>query len=362
MSHAPSPNGARHGRRHDVDWLRTIALGGLILYHAMVAFQPWAYTIGFPQPESTLDALGLPMAWMNIWRLPLLFMISGMGVAFALRRRGVWALTKERFVRIVVPFVFGCFCVCPISVYLAQIYYRQPVAYAPNPGHLWFLWNLTVYIVILLPVFGALRKWPDALPVRILRQILSQRGGALLLCMPLAGEAWLFNPEYFSFFAMPPHGLAAGFVCFTLGYMLTLTGEIFWGAFERDRRLHLALALVLFAVRVVVYEVEHTPNPLQAVEASGWMFASIGYALRYLNRPSPLLTYLKASVYPIYILHMPVQYALSTAIFPQLWPAPVAFVALTLGTFAISLLLYHMLLRPMRWLHVPFGMRTRQAQ
>ena len=28
-------------RRYDVDWLRTLALGLLIVYHAVVSFQPW---------------------------------------------------------------------------------------------------------------------------------------------------------------------------------------------------------------------------------------------------------------------------------------------------------------------------------
>ncbi|SVA84838.1 uncharacterized protein METZ01_LOCUS137692, partial [marine metagenome] len=29
-------------RRYDVDWLRVLALGLLIIYHISVVFQPWA--------------------------------------------------------------------------------------------------------------------------------------------------------------------------------------------------------------------------------------------------------------------------------------------------------------------------------
>ena len=48
-------------RRHDVDCLRVIALGLLIFYHAVVAFQPWAKDIFFIQNKETLeDLLGLP--------------------------------------------------------------------------------------------------------------------------------------------------------------------------------------------------------------------------------------------------------------------------------------------------------------
>ena len=34
-------------RRNDVDSIRVIALGLLIIYHAVVAFQPWGHKIWF---------------------------------------------------------------------------------------------------------------------------------------------------------------------------------------------------------------------------------------------------------------------------------------------------------------------------
>ncbi len=39
--------------------------------------------MGFVRSEASLDGLWIPMALVNIWRIPLLFAISGMGVAFA---------------------------------------------------------------------------------------------------------------------------------------------------------------------------------------------------------------------------------------------------------------------------------------
>ena len=67
-------------RRHDVDWLRVILFGLLIWFH-FVVFYPY-------QPEGLL---ALPyyfiVSVMHQWRLAALFVISGMGTAFALRRR-----------------------------------------------------------------------------------------------------------------------------------------------------------------------------------------------------------------------------------------------------------------------------------
>ena len=64
-------------RRYDIDWLRDFALGLLIVYHISIVFQPWSYFIYFPQSEKPLESIWLVMGLINIWRIPLLFIISG---------------------------------------------------------------------------------------------------------------------------------------------------------------------------------------------------------------------------------------------------------------------------------------------
>jgi hypothetical protein len=41
-------------RRHDIDWLRVVAIGLLLIYHIAIIFQPWAMFIGFIKSEETL--------------------------------------------------------------------------------------------------------------------------------------------------------------------------------------------------------------------------------------------------------------------------------------------------------------------
>ena len=67
-------------RRYDIDWLRVIAIGFLLIYHIGIGFQPWGVFIGFIQSEKPLNSLWIPMSMLNIWRIPLLFFVSGMGV------------------------------------------------------------------------------------------------------------------------------------------------------------------------------------------------------------------------------------------------------------------------------------------
>ena len=87
-------------RRYDIDWLRVFALGLLIVYHISIVFQPWSYFIYFPQSEKPLESIWLVMGLINIWRIPLLFIISGMGVYLGMRRRNWKELLKDRIIRI----------------------------------------------------------------------------------------------------------------------------------------------------------------------------------------------------------------------------------------------------------------------
>ena len=109
-------------RRHDIDWLRVIAIALLLIYHIILVFQPWAKFIGFIQSEESSEAMWIPMALINLWRIPLLLFVSGMGVCFALRRRNWKQLLLERTKRIFMPLVFGSFLIVPIHVFIFQKY------------------------------------------------------------------------------------------------------------------------------------------------------------------------------------------------------------------------------------------------
>src|SRR5688572_5289731 len=140
-------------RRYDIDWLRVIAIGFLLVYHVAIGFQPWGIMIGFITSEKSWGALWTPMMMLNVWRIPLLFFVSGMGVYFSIQNRNWKQLVQERAIRILFPFLFGMFCIVPIGMLLWQYYYGWELNYDYNRGHLWFLGNIFVYVIILLPVF-----------------------------------------------------------------------------------------------------------------------------------------------------------------------------------------------------------------
>ena len=230
-------------RRHDVDWLRVMALGLLIIYHVALSFQPWASKLLFIQNEESLPGLWIVMSMINVWRLPILFLISGMGVRFALERRDWKQLLKDRTARILVPFVFGFFFICPINLSVGLKYYGKPTSYIPNPGHLWFLANIFLYVLLLLLPLIVFKNNTNHLAIRFLSRLLFSCGqrivsvkplfifrrplGLFLIALPLMAEAWLVAPKIFPAYAFTPHGFWLGMVCFVTGFVFISLGDVF---------------------------------------------------------------------------------------------------------------------------------------
>ena len=170
-------------RRADLDWLRVIAFGLLIFYHAGMAWSGWTWHVTSPD---SLDWLREAMRFLNRWRMPLIFLVSGAAIMLALGDRTPGPSSRDRLKRLLLPLAFGMLVIVPPQVYLERLYRGQftgsflqwlPHAFsmASTPAgnlswhHLWFLAYVLVLTLVLLPVFlwarsrdGARRRraWP----------------------------------------------------------------------------------------------------------------------------------------------------------------------------------------------------------
>ena len=356
-SNIAAPEATVSQRRYDVDWLRILAMGLLIIYHSVVSFQPWATKIYGIQNEQSLEILWIFMAMINVWRIPLLFMVSGMGVRFAMERRDWKQLLKDRTIRILIPFVFGYFFICPIFVYIYIKFYGGEISYHPNPGHLWFLANIFLYVLLLLPLLIYLKNRPDSFVWRVLSSLFSVPVGLFLIALPMMVETWLLNPEYFFSYAMTPHGFWLGMVCFFAGFIFISLKNNFWQSVERVRRSALAAAFLLYLVRLFVFKLDGEPSLMTAFESACWMLAVLGYGSLYFNKPSGSLSYFSKAVYPVYILHFPIQYGISYFLLPLSLPAILKLILLLAGTLGVSLLIYEYVIKRLRLIWPLFGMK-----
>lgn len=344
-------------RRYDVDWLRSIAIGLLILYHIAISFQPFAPFVFFIPNEDPLEWLWEIMEAINIWRIPILFMISGMGVYFAMRRRNWSALLGDRTLRILVPYVFGLFFIGPIFVYfgVAHFFGAEFYEYEPEAAHLWFLANIYLYVWILLPAFLYFKARPENVLFRFLRDVFRRPLGIFIVVIPVIIEITLLDAWEYTTYAETWHGFWLGLVCFFTGFVLVSLGNDFWDAVKRHRFIALMVAFGLYLSRQFGLE----PDIWQittGLESMSWMLAIFGFAAVYLNRPSGTLKYLSGAVYPVYIFHLPVQQALAFYLMPMDLPAELKLIILLVATFGLSFGLYE-IARRIKWARPFFGMK-----
>ena len=363
-------------RRYDLDWLRVLAFALLILYHTGLVFVGWKFHI---TSRVSSPALELPMEFLNQWRMPLLFVISGVGATFALGRRTAGQFAAERLQRLLLPLVFGMVVVVVPQVYYQRLsegaHYTSLLDFYPHYfngaapkgnftwNHLWFIAYLLPFSLLSLPLFLQLRKPAAQAALARLSQWLGRPGRVLVFALPLILLQLTLRPywpdtrnlisDWFNF--------AFYLTLFIYGYLLgPLAG--FWQAAERQRYLFLALGLAAFSF---YYWGDDYYYPLigsaikrgvQGFNCWCWILVCVGFGRRYLHRNSPLLQRANEAVFPFYILHQTVLIVLGYYVLQ--WPATNAakFLLIALGTFGFTLLLY-LVIERFTVLRVLFGLK-----
>ena len=373
-------------RRHDLDALRVLAVLVLLAYHASRPFDLEPWHVKSDAASVVVQLLG---GVFTPWRLPLLFMVSGAGTFFALRRRTAGAYARERLTRLGVPLVAGMLIVVPPQVYVERISRWMPNRQSPRDfdgsflafyphvfegiyphgnfswHHLWFLVYLLVFSLVALPLFRWLRAGG---PARARLGPLLERPGVVWL--PALGLAVLHVALRGAF---PPTNALVGdwwnlahyFLVFVLGYAL-LTDETFCAAAVRRRHVAAALFVALTALRIGLVVTLPPAAPysatyvlmltLRGVLEWAALLAVLGYAHRHLTRPSPLLRWGGDRVYPFYVWHQTVIVVLAYWVLRWWVPDGVQYLGLLAGGFALTLLLCALVERT--WLtRLLFGMR-----
>jgi glucan biosynthesis protein C len=346
-------------RRYDIDWLRVIAIGLLLIYHVAIAFQPWGVMIGFPTNKESWTGLWVPMTMLNIWRIPLLFFVSGMGVYFALQRRTWKQLMGERMARILVPFVFGALVIVPLHLLLWRYYFNMSLVYLPDQGHLWFLGNIFTYVLIFSPLFYYLKRNEDGRIVFWIKRTFSHPPGFLVVAGCIALEAMILKPYPYELYATTWHGYWLGFVAFFLGFCFVLAGQGFLDMIVRWRWAFVAIAVSLCVVRLGWLQPK-VPYYLIALESCGWIFSLLAFGYRYLNHKGKALQYLSQAAYPVYILHMIFLYLGALLIFPLNIAVQLKFVILLVMTVAGCFLAYEFI-RRLKWVRPLFGLKLHET-
>ena len=109
-------------RRHDIDSLRAIALFLLIAYHLGISFMSWAPFVFFIPNIRSIDSFWALLAMVNTWRIPILFLISGIALRFSFEKRSPLNLIKERLKILGIPLLFGSFTSGALVIYFGSLF------------------------------------------------------------------------------------------------------------------------------------------------------------------------------------------------------------------------------------------------
>lgn len=344
-------------RRYDIDWIRVVAIGLLLIYHVAIGFQPWGMMIAFITNSTSWVSLWIPMTMINVWRIPLLFFVSGMGVYFAMQNRNWKQLLKERTFRILIPFVFGMFCIVPLHLFIWQRYYNFDMKYTADPGHLWFLANIFLYVVLFSPLFFYLKRNEGGKLVKGIAKVFSTPIGLLVVVASFVLEAMIIKPYPYEMYAMTWHGFFLGLLAFFFGFCFVLSGNGFWNMILKFRWMFVAIAMTLFIFRLVYFKM-NTPVYLLVFESQCWIISVFAFGYKYLNRPSKALTYLSQAAYPVYILHMIFLYLGSIWIFGLNMDVCVQFILVLLITIGGCFATFEVI-RRLRWIRSLFGLKAK---
>jgi surface polysaccharide O-acyltransferase-like enzyme len=376
------PSVALSPRRADLDWLRVAAFGLLIVYHAGMAWSGWSWHITSPD---SLDALREAMRFLNRWRMPLIFLVSGAAVMLALGDRTPGAFVRDRLKRLLLPLAFGMVVIVPPQVYLERLYRGQftgsflqwlPHAFDgvyPQGNlswhHLWFLAYVLVLTLVLLPVFLWARSASGKAAVAQAGRIAARFGLQWLMVLPLAASTLWLVPISWNVNGLVGdwHGLVSYGALLLYGAFLFGSSDLL-GALQRQRFFSLAVGVVAYACLYAGYfagTVRPTIPPetrplfalLSAVNVMAWLFAIIGFARRYLARRPAFLAEATEAVYPFYLIHQTVTVIAVWGLLKIGAPPVAGFIAAVVATFAGTWLIYAGLVRPWRWIRPLFGMK-----
>ncbi len=334
-----------------------------VLFHATLAHSPLVQPFWPAADRSQAEGLDLWLWPLHLVRMPLFFVLAGYFAAWQLERRGMAGLMADRARRVLVPLLLGVPILhwamstmvrtaaenlqhpAPILLLVRRALAEGWPMPPPGTGHLWFLYYLLLFTVLLwvgrnlLPAGLAQRLRALPLWVWVL-------GLPLLLAVPLHSvPAPHPAPE-----SLLPQFWAIGFygAFFALGYLVQSRLHCL-SELRRSGSLLLAGLAASAVFLALLKPLSLSPSwslALASAAAAVWLtLAFIGMAQRYLAGSNAGMRYLADASYWVYLVHLPILLGLQLAWLDQDWPWQVKLPLALAVTMLLALLSFELWVR-----------------
>jgi glucan biosynthesis protein C len=388
-------------RRYDIDWLRVLAMMMVFFFHCARFFGGGRWHLINPGKESIIATLFIGV--LDLWIMPLFFLLSGAGSWYALKSRTGGQYLLERVKRILIPlYGIGAFIIVLPQVYFEAVtnggytgtfleglpqYIASVFTTPPNfddpfffnvfMGHLWFLQYLFLISLLVLPLLLFLRSERGRRFIAKLAGWCGRWGGIFLFLIPLA----IVRIALTHFFRGQEHSWAHFLnfaVFFVIGYIIP-ADERFTEGIKKVGWVCLALGIIGFAaegafVFVLNYNYANVHHPggepfslmyvlfntVMSIASWSWVVFIFSLGAKYLNRPGRMLAYGNEAVLPFYILHQTVILCVGWFVIRWNIGMLLKYLIIAVCSFIIIMALYEGLVRHFNVVRFLFGMRSKK--
>ena len=390
-------HGAQIDRRYDLDWLRVIVFGLLILYHIGMFYSTWGYHVKSVHASETVEPL---MKLINPWRLTLLFFISGIAIRFAIDKQPLIKFTLKRSTILLIPIIFCIHTIIAPQSWLELLENGEITAsfwafypeyligsidkysvIIPTWNHLWYVVYLFVYTLILIPFARPLASFMNGYGKKISISCLDNRLGIFVVMLipviPFIIFHYILKPIYPSTHALVDdwanHQLY--FSIFIFGFLIS-KDKSFWQAIDKALIPALIMVFIISTIASIVWYLEshnYRSYTLDITEhysektrktAYAWfsIVALLAISQRWLYKPSKALSYMTEAVFPWYILHQTLIVMIGYWLTRQGLSIYSESLALMLFTFLGCFLINEYFIRRWKWIRPLFGLKLNKLK
>jgi glucan biosynthesis protein C len=374
-------------RRYELDWLRVLAILVVFLYHSTRFFDIGDWHV---KNVDTYVWVEIWNMFVTRWMMPLFFIISGASLFYAIGKSGGWRkFYADKFLRLMIPVLFATVTHSALQIYLERLSHGQfsgsflsflpeyfhgvylaigmPGNFAFHGMHLWYLLFLFIYGLICYRLFIWLKNGGQ----KMLNRITS------LFAIPGSIYLWFALPLLIMKALIPQAVLDTGnggwgflyYIWFLIAGFLIVSSDRLQRNIKNQRWISLLLGVVLMSAYLyLLFGPSRMVIPtwisgwifalLSFFSAWCWLFAILGFGMRYLAFDRPLLRYTNEGVLPFFILHQTV--LLCTGYFIVTWKIHdfLKWAIVFTGSFIIIMALYTLLIRKFELFRFLFGMKT----
>jgi glucan biosynthesis protein C len=372
-------------RLYYLDWLRVLAILTVFVYHTSRLFNVEDWNVKNPIWYPWVEVWN---GFATTWMLPLIFVISGASLFYAVGKgqggiKGAGTFIKDKALRLLVPVVVCALTHASLQAYLGRLthdefsgsYFQYLPSYFLNDldwqgAHLWYLWVLFLFSMILYPLMRWLRgRGQDVLSK--LGDLLALPGAVYALALPSILLATLTNYEN------TPNNAGWAFIVYlwlTLAGFLVASDDRLQASSQRLRWLSLLLGLgltglFLVLLQILVVGLGIAPAYGTWLYVLGWgiralgswccIVAILGFGRKHLNFSTPFLRYANEAVLPFYILHQTVILSVGYFIVQCAIPDLLKWLIVLPVSFVLIMALYEFLVRRLNVLRMLSGMKPK---